>query len=255
MKVVNTLPNLIQRVERKTGVLGFMEVLYLCFSQWIACQPRLQATFRRKPCPEYSAASRLFRKFCGVHYVRRHDMPLNHGNQYSDLTDVQYSAIGRVVVEWSNVEYLLSVVLSRLLRTPEYLGRTYTTGLAAVRIQTAISDAVEVHRHRYERRLIQEPELAAIESANIRVTTLRAERNKISHFCWCRTNDEAVFGTSFAGGVPTEKWKRKNSKTLKLSELQTLHSEAHALTEELMRIVNAIRATDESVVSQETPDN
>ncbi len=71
VKVANTLPNLIQRVERKTGVPGFMEVLYLCFSQFIECQPRLQATFRRKPCPEYPAASRLFRKFCGIHYVSR----------------------------------------------------------------------------------------------------------------------------------------------------------------------------------------
>jgi hypothetical protein len=67
-------------------------------------------------------------------------MPLNHVSTFSDLTDEQYSAIGRVVVEWSNVEYLLSVVPSRLLRTPEYLGRTYTAGLAAVRIQTAISE-------------------------------------------------------------------------------------------------------------------
>ena len=172
-------------------------------------------------------------------------MPLNHVSKYSDLTDEQYSAIGRLVVEWSNVEYLLSVVLSRLLRTPEYLGRTYTTGLAAVRIQTAISEAVEVHRHRYGRRLIKESELAAIESVNVRVTTLRSERNKISHFCWSRTNDEAVFGTSFAGGVPTDKWERKNSKTLKMSELQSLHAEAHALTEDLMRIANAIPATDE----------
>lgn len=99
-------------------------------------------------------------------------MPLNHVSTYSDLTDEQYSAIGRLVVEWSNVEHLLSVLLSRLLCTPEYLGRTYTAGLTAVRIQTAISEAVDVHRHRYGRRLMKEPELAAIESANIRVTTL-----------------------------------------------------------------------------------
>lgn len=173
-------------------------------------------------------------------------MPLNHVSKYSDLTDEQYSAIGRVVVEWSNVEYLLSVVLSRLLRTPEYLGRTYATGLSAVRLQAAISEAVEVHRHRYSWRFINEPELAAIESANIRVTKLRAERNRISHFCWCRTNDEAVFGTSFAGGVATENWERKNIKTLKLSDLQTLHSDAHALTELLMKIVGAIPPIDES---------
>ena len=172
-------------------------------------------------------------------------MPLNHSSEYADLTDDQYAAIGRVVVEWSNIEYLLSLVLSRLLRTPEYLGRTYAQGLAAVRIQTAIAEAVEVHRHRYGRHFVSEPTLSEVESANSRVTALRAQRNKISHFCWCRTSDDEVFGSAFAGGVPTEKWERKNSKSLSLLELRSLHAEAYALAEELMRIVTTIREVHE----------
>jgi hypothetical protein len=129
-------------------------------------------------------------------------MPLNHASEFAALTDEQHAAIGRVVVEWSNVEYMLSVLLSRLLRTPEYLGRTYSAGMSAVRLQAAISEAIEIHRDRYGRKFIAEELLVRIENSNNRITGLRAERNKISHFCWCRTDDESVFGTSFAGGIP-----------------------------------------------------
>jgi hypothetical protein len=172
-------------------------------------------------------------------------MPLNHTSEFADLTEEQYAAVGRVVVEWSNIEYLLSVLLSRLLRTPEFLGRTYAQGLSAVRLQSAIAEAIEIHRHRYGRRFVPEPTLATIESVNGRVSTLRSERNKISHFCWCRTNDEEVFGSALAGGVPTDKWERRNNKALSLAELRNLHSEAYVLTEELVRITSAMEAVDE----------
>jgi hypothetical protein len=173
-------------------------------------------------------------------------MPLNHTSEFAALTDEQHAGIGRVVVEWSNVEYVLSVLLSRLLRTPEYLGRTYSAGLAAVRLQAAISEAIEIHRHRYGCKLIAEELLVRIESSNNRVTSLRAERNKISHFCWCRTDDESVFGTSFAGGVPSETWERKNSREVSLTDLHRLYTEAHDLTEELMLIVTSVKAVDET---------
>ena len=179
-------------------------------------------------------------------------MPLNHSSEFAALTDDQHGAIGRVVVEWSNVEYMLSVLLSRLLRTPEYLGRTYSAGLTAVRLQTAISEAVDVHRKRYGRKIIAEEILVRIESANQRVTSLRANRNKISHFCWCRTDDESVFGSSLAGGVPSEKWERKNSKELTLAELRGLCVEAYSATEELMLIVSLIKPVDECAAFQET---
>ena len=42
-------------------------------------------------------------------------MPLNHTSKFAELTEAQYAALGRAVVEWANVEYLLGVLLSRLL--------------------------------------------------------------------------------------------------------------------------------------------
>jgi hypothetical protein len=172
-------------------------------------------------------------------------MPLNHTSEFADLTDEQYAAIGRMVVEWSNIEYLLSVVLSRLLRTPEFLGRTYAQGLSAVRLQSAINEAIEIHRRRYHRRIVPEPTLAKIQSVINRVSTLRSERNKISHFCWCRTNDEEIFGSALAGGVPTNKSEIRHNKALSLKELHNLHTEACLITEELVQITRAIEAINE----------
>jgi hypothetical protein len=43
-------------------------------------------------------------------------MPLNH-TPYSDLTQEQAALIGRIGIEWSNVEFLLGQLLSRLLMT------------------------------------------------------------------------------------------------------------------------------------------
>jgi len=53
-------------------------------------------------------------------------MPLNHTSKYSDLTPDQFTLIGKVIIEFSNIEFMLGVILSRLLITPEFLGRTYT---------------------------------------------------------------------------------------------------------------------------------
>ena len=113
-------------------------------------------------------------------------------------------------------------------------------------MQAAIDEAIEVHRHIYGRKFIAEDLLLRIENCNNRVTTLRAERNKISHFCWCRTNDESVFGTNFAGGVPSERWERKNSRQVSLADLRKLYTEAHEITEEMMLIVRLVKPVDET---------
>ena len=76
-------------------------------------------------------------------------MPLNHTSQYAELTDDHFKAIGKIVVEWSNIEFLLSVLLSRLLVTPEFLGRSYTDHMNAVKLQEAVKEGVEIHKQRY----------------------------------------------------------------------------------------------------------
>jgi hypothetical protein len=120
----------------------------------------------------------------------------SHTSQYSAPTEKQYAAIGCAVVEWANVELLLGTMLTRLLSTPEFLGRIYTSSMSAVRLQEAISEAAEIHAHRYRYRLIASGLVQEIREVNGRVTTLRALRNKLAHFYWMRLSDDELFGTS-----------------------------------------------------------
>lgn len=167
-------------------------------------------------------------------------MPLNHTSRFSDLTEAQYLAIGKYVVEWSNVEHLLGVLLGRLIGTPEFLARTYTDLMRAATIQEAILEALELHASRYGHRLLSKETVAEITRANTEVTALRAARNKIAHFCWMRSSDDELFGTRFGGGVPTPKKERRNHMVLKLSELASLHKKTYALVEQISAVVAAI---------------
>jgi len=164
-------------------------------------------------------------------------MPLNHASEYSQLTNAQYAELGKAVVEWANVEYLLGVLLSRLLGTPEFLARTYTASISAVRLQDAIAEAVEIHRIRYKHRLASEQVLLEVIQVNSQVTALRSMRNKIAHFCWMRSHDEELFGTSFRGGVPSAKMVRRDHTVLTSSELSKLNGDAHSLVEQLLKLV------------------
>lgn len=175
-------------------------------------------------------------------------MPLNHTSQYAELTDAQYRAIGKAVVEWANIEYLLGVLLGRLLSTPEFLARTYTDSMSAARIQGAIQEAVEIHQSRYGYKLVPERVVCEIAEINSKVTSLRATRNKIAHFCWCRSSDDAMFGTNFAGGIPTPKKEKRDSALLPMSELAELHRQAFDLVERLGAIVSNLPRIEEETI-------
>lgn len=175
-------------------------------------------------------------------------MPLNHSSEFSELTDAQYTALGKAVVEWANIEQLLSVLLGRLLGTPDFLARTFTDPLSAVRLQDAIHEAVEIHRIRYREKVISGDLLDEIVQVNNSVSSLRGVRNKIAHFCWCRHSDESLFGTSFSGGIPTPKSERKNTAVLKLSDLAKLHQDAFSLVEQLIVLTEKLPRIDEELL-------
>lgn len=132
-------------------------------------------------------------------------MSLNHTSIYAELTDQQFKMIGKIVVEWTNIEFLQKQILGQLLFTPEFLSRTFSDLITAARIQDAIKEAVALHRRRYCCKVINDEILIEIEQVNNAVTVARAHRNKFAHFCWCRSSDEEIFGTNFSGGLPDSK--------------------------------------------------
>lgn len=167
-------------------------------------------------------------------------MPLNHSSTYADLTPDQAEMLGRFVIEWSNIEFLLGELLGRLLFTPAFLSRVYADELSAFRFQSALEKAVIIHRVRYNCRVIPPETLDKIDGLRASVDKLRGMRNRFSHFCWARSNDEEIFGTAFSAFLPHDKRHEKDFRVVSLDELRTAHKEAWKLVDEISELVQSI---------------
>ncbi len=178
-----------------------------------------------------------------------------HSSKYAELTDEQFSLIGRIAVEWSNIEFLLGVLLSRLLFTPEFLGRVYADEMTASKTQSAICKALEIHQHRYNFQIISENTIKEISTLNKQIEKVRGVRNKFAHFCWFRSNDNEIFGTGFSGFLPSNKNHRKDCITLTLDELRKHHEEAYKLVEGLSNVIEKLSAIDEDTLKSLEEDN
>lgn len=172
-------------------------------------------------------------------------MPLNHSSKYAELTPRQFEVIGRLVVEWSNIQFLLGVLLSRLLFTPEFLGRVYTDELMASRLQSALGKALSIHRHRYGNGVVSEELAAEIRALNTEIEQIRGKRNKFSHFCWCRWSDEQIFGSGLSGHVPPSKQLDRDSMVVTVKELEELYRESYAVVDRLCATLEKLPSISE----------
>ena len=172
-------------------------------------------------------------------------MPLNHSSQYAELTDEHFQAIGKLTVEWLNIEFLLGVLLSRLLVTPEFLARTYTVHMSWAKRQEAIKEAAEIHRYRYGYKLVSQDQIKQILDINGQITELRSTRNKFAHFCWSRSNDGEIFGTNLSGGIPKGRKYRKSFVSYTVAELAGFHQKAYAMVDALSELIQSLPEMEE----------
>jgi len=175
-------------------------------------------------------------------------MSLNHTSQFAQLTETQFASIGRIVVEWANIEFLCKQVLSRLMLCPSFPSRTFTDRMNAFSVQDSIVEGVELHRLRYSAHIIEASILDEIERLNQQVHEARSKRNRFAHFCWSRSTDEEIFGTNFSGGHPDSKKHRKSYATMTTADLDDLYQSSHQLVESLHLVLSRIPQVDEDKV-------
>ena len=152
---------------------------------------------------------------------------MNHESKYSELTDKQFTLIGKLVVEWSNIEFLLGVLLNRLLFTNEFLGRIFSDEMSASRVQAAITKALDIHRYRYGYKIVPVETINEIIQLNVDIEKFRGLRNKFSHFCWSRSTDDEIFGTGFSGFISPSKRLDKDSMEVSNTELKEIYQNAY----------------------------
>lgn len=172
-------------------------------------------------------------------------MPLNHTSKYSELTDNQFMLIGKIVIEFSNIEFLMKNLLTRLLMTSDFLGRTYTDNLNASRVQGSIENALDIHLNRYNGRIVDDLKVKEIKDINIRITKIRGERNKFAHYLWARWDDERIFGSGLSGKLNKPNKPDKDSKVITVSDLTALYKTAFDIVEDLSKIIQSLTKVEE----------
>ena len=177
-------------------------------------------------------------------------MPLNHASIYTDLTDEHYSLIGRVVVEWSNVEFLLRSLLSRLLFTPEFTGRVFLREMGAAKLQSSITEALELHKLRYRNKIVSEDLHLKISQINNQLDNLRQTRNKFAHFCWARTSNNDIFGIRFSSANCDSKRFAKETASFSVQELKDFHAQLYKIVDEFNYVIEQIPEMQEDGISK-----
>jgi len=164
-------------------------------------------------------------------------LPLNHTSKYAELTSRQFELIGRLVVEWSNIEFLLGSLLSRLLFTPEFLGRVYTDELTAHRLEAAVRKAMSIHQKRYGNAIVPAGVTQEVGDVIKEIEVIRGKRNKFSHNCWCRQTDKKISGFRLSGNVPQDKHLEKDSLIITIGEMEELYRTSYSVVDRLSGIV------------------
>jgi len=167
-------------------------------------------------------------------------MPGNHTSKYAELTDYQFLLIGKLFVEFSNVEFLLSVVLARLLITPSFLSRTFTDRMNINTLIDKIRNALDIHERRYGYSLVSKELCKEIMSMVGLIDEIRIKRNKFAHYCWSRSSDEEIFGAGFISKQASKSKPNKGSITITNQEIKVLYDKCYRIGDEIEEILQRL---------------
>jgi len=170
---------------------------------------------------------------------------LSHTSKYSELTDAQFSALGRVLVESSNIEHLLERIITRLLKAPDYPSLVVTSQLGYNQKLKAINILIDTHRRRYHCKLINETTLEKLSNLIKRLDKFRIDRNRCAHYLWCRGTDEEIFGINFTGKHGDSKKPNQDCVTFTIIELNSIANQMHAIVDELIKILEGLPEREE----------
>lgn len=170
------------------------------------------------------------------------------GSFSSKLTDDQYSLLGKILIEFSQIEFLLNSILTKLLITPQFLGRTYTDKLTANSVILAIENAIEIHERRYRYKLVSEKKCRELSSILSQIKGTKTIRNKFAHYVWFRQTDDKIFGSKMDGKIFDAAKRNKNSVSYTNNQLKSQFILAEGLTNKLMGIYEELPTFEEEMI-------
>jgi hypothetical protein len=105
------------------------------------------------------------------------------------LTDRQAAAIGRVAVLWAEAEWAMQRLIGRLAQVPSLLGYILTDKIGPDNRIGAIRSLINVHKVKYQSKLIDEDLLTEIADYMTSIGNLKDDRNFVVHSVWAYASD------------------------------------------------------------------
>jgi len=170
---------------------------------------------------------------------------LSHTSKYSKLTEVQFSALGRVLVESSNIKHLRERIIARLLRAPDYPSFAVTNQINYLKKLKVINILIDTHRRRYHSKLINEATLDKLSNLIKQLDKFRIDRNCCAHYLWCRDTDEKVLGINFTGKHGDSKKPSRDCVTFTIIELNSIATQMHVIVDDLITILEGLPEREE----------
>lgn len=167
-------------------------------------------------------------------------MPINHISKHTELTDNQFMLIGKLTIEFSNIEFLLSSVLGRLLITPSFLSRTFTERMNVMALTKKIRNALDIHERRYRNLIVSSDLIEQIKIKLSEIENIRLIRNKFAHNCWSRQSDTKIYGTEFLGKQPNRNKPDEGIILLTNNEIEETYKDAYRIVEDFNNILNQL---------------
>jgi len=178
-------------------------------------------------------------------------MPLSHATKFMALTPTQHVAFGRIVTEWSNVEFLVETLLIRLSCAPDFLGLALTNDLNISNRISCLKNLIKINRHRYTPPRLSDDIERRLNGIILEISRLKDYRNRFVHYCWCRDNDEVVFGIRFRAKLPELGKPNANTLTLRVAKMNELADRMHKLVEDLNDVLRLIPEIEEEWLMKE----
>jgi hypothetical protein len=179
-------------------------------------------------------------------------MTLNHLNRYTELTDGQFQLIGKIIIEYSNIDFNMDVIFCRLLMITDMSGRYVTNRMNTSSVIDQIKNVLKLHKYRYQNKIVNENMSSSIEELLKHINDNRNYRNKFAHFCWSRQSDETIFGIGLNGIVNYDKNGeiKDDALVLSLTELNEIYTSTYDLVNESSTIIeNLPEIKEETIVN------
>lgn len=145
---------------------------------------------------------------------------ITNNSEYSELTDRQFQLIGRLIIEFSNLETLLLILLNNLLLSVNNLKGVHFGQSTTHHLITEIEATLVINSYQYKYEIIPLDLSKRISEKISEIKNIKTIRNKLTHYSWKKYEDNKIIGVRQTSDIPSIKKPKVDTFVLSENKLE-----------------------------------